>query len=183
MKSTHLFASTAFVQNLPFPTNRHPASCHQTDSSFYLIALVDLEKSLAEKGQQLLVEFKSPADAIPELITQYNISHIYRSNSASEYKRKIWDTLNKRYSMIQFNQIDSHTLFDKSQLPFTLDKLPDSFSKFRRMVSDIAVRAPLGKPPQLPISSLTTKQDWQTVWKAHLESRATPQTTQRRSII
>ena len=78
------------------------------------------------------------------MITQYNISHIYRSNSASEYKRKIWDTLSKRYSMIQFNQVDTHSLFDKSQLPFTLDKLPDSFSKFRRMVSDISVRAPLG---------------------------------------
>ena len=166
-----------------FSDQQAPSKLSPNRQQFLFDSLIDLEKSLAEKGQQLLVEFKSPADAIPELITQYNISHIYRSNNASEYKRKIWDTLNKRYSMIQFNQIDSHTLFDKSQLPFTLDKLPDSFSKFRRMVSDIAVRAPLGKPPQLPISSLTTKQDWQTVWKAHLESRATPQTTQRRSII
>ena len=148
-----------------FSDQHAPSKLSPNRQQFLFDSLIDLEKSLAEKGQQLLVEFKSPADAIPELITQYNISHIYRSNNASEYKRKIWDTLNKRYSMIQFNQIDSHTLFDKSQLPFTLDKLPDSFSKFRRMVSDIAVRAPLGKPPQLPISSLTTKQDWQTVWK------------------
>ena len=148
-----------------FSDQQAPSKLSPNRQQFLFDSLIDLEKSLAEKGQQLLVEFKSPADAIPELITQYNISHIYRSNNASEYKRKIWDTLNKRYSMIQFNQIDSHTLFDKSQLPFTLDKLPDSFSKFRRMVSDIAVRTPLERPPKLPISSLTTKQDWQTVWK------------------
>ena len=149
-----------------FSDQQAPIKLSPNRQQFLFDSLVDLEKSLAEQGQPLLVEFKSPADLIPELITQYNISHIYRSNSASEYKRKIWDTLSKRYSMIQFNQVDTHSLFDKSQLPFTLDKLPDSFSKFRRMVSDISIRAPLGNPPQLPNSCLTSKQNWQAVWNA-----------------
>ena len=142
-----------------------PSKLSPNRQQFLFDSLVDLEESLAEQGQQLLIEFKSAADAIPELITRYNISHIYRSHNAGEYERKIWNTLRKRYAMIQFNQTDTHTLFDRSELPFTLDRLPDSFSKFRRKVSDIIVKAPLGKPPQLPTSCITISQDWQAGWK------------------
>jgi deoxyribodipyrimidine photo-lyase len=148
-----------------FGDQQAPNKLSPNRQQFLYDSLIDLEKSLAEQGQQLLVEFKSPADAISELITQHNISHIYRSDNAGEYERKIWNTLCKRYAMIQFHQVDSHTLFDRSQLPFTLDNLPDSFSKFRRLVEKIIVREPLAKPPRIPASCLTSKYDWQSIWK------------------
>lgn len=148
-----------------FSDPQAPSKLSPNRQQFLFDSLVDLEESLEEKGQQLLVEFKSPADAIPELITQYNISHIYRSHNAGEYEKKIWNRLHNRYSMIQFNQVDTHTLFDRSQLPFPLDQLPESFSKFRRMVSDIAVKPPLEAPAQLPKSCSITKSNWQAAWK------------------
>jgi deoxyribodipyrimidine photo-lyase len=150
-----------------FHDHKAPGKLSPIRQQFLFESLVDLDKALAEQGQPLIIEFKSPADAIPEYITQYNISHIYRSHNAGEYEQKTWNTLRKRYAMIQFNQRDTHTLFDRSELPFAMDKLPDSFSKFRRMVSDIVVRAPLEKPPQLPTSCLIPKKDWQAAWKEY----------------
>jgi deoxyribodipyrimidine photo-lyase len=128
-------------------------------------SLTDLDQRLSAHGQQLLVQFKSPLDAIPELITQYNLSHIYRSHNAGEYERNIWNTLSKRYAMIEFNQTDSHTLFDQSELPFDLKELPKSFSKFRQAVSKIAIKSPteelsFTKPLSMPAGSKTNSQ-WQ----------------------
>lgn len=148
-----------------FLDQQSPSKLSPNRQQFLFDSLVDLEKALTEQGQKLLVEFKSPADAISELITQHNISHIYRSNNAGDYERKTWNTLCKRYAMIQFNQVDTHTLFDRSELPFTLDNLPDSFSKFRRKVEKIAVKAPKAKSAHFPASCFTTKQDWQATWR------------------
>lgn len=148
-----------------FLDQQAPSKLSPNRQQFLFDSLVDLEKALSEQGQQLQVEFKSPSDAIPELITQYNISHIYRSHNAGEYERKIWNTLRKRYTMIQFSQTDTHTLFDRLELPFTFDQLPDSFSKFRRVVEDISVKPAQKKPPHFPANDLTTQHDWQALWK------------------
>ncbi len=151
---------------MSFNDQQAPTELSAIREQFLFDSLVDLEAELAQLGQHLLVEFKSATDCIPEIITQHNISSIYRSHNAGEYERKIWNTLRNRYAMIEFNQIDTHTLFDHSELPFAIDNLPDSFSKFRRMVSDIAVQAPLEKPTQLPASCLSSQQDWQANWLA-----------------
>jgi deoxyribodipyrimidine photo-lyase len=148
-----------------FTDHHAPNKLSPNRQQFLFDSLIDLEKALVEQGQQLLIEFKSPADAIPELITQYNISRIYCSHNAGEYERNIWNTMRKRYAMIQFSQTDTHTLFDRSELPFTFDQLPDSFSKFRRMVEDIPAKAVQKKPPQFPSSVLTTQHNWQAIWK------------------
>lgn len=150
-----------------FHNHQAPGKLSPIRQQFLFDSLVDLDKALAEQGQQLAIEFKSPGDAIPEYITQYNISHIYSSHHVGEYEKKTWHTLCKRYTMIQFSQIDTHTLFDRSQLPFAMEKLPESFSKFRRLVSDIDVREALGKPASLPSSCLSARSNWQDAWKRH----------------
>jgi deoxyribodipyrimidine photo-lyase len=151
--------------NTTFSDQQAPSKLSPNRQQFLFETLVDLEKALADQGQQLIVEFKSPADAIPELITQHNISHIYRSHNAGEYERKIWKTMRKRYAMIQFEQIDTHTLFDRSELPFDIDELPSSFSKFRRMVEKITFKSPLKKLTQFPASGLLNDHNRNDGWK------------------
>ena len=148
-----------------------PSKLSQKRQQFLHESLTDLDQSLSAHGQQLLVQFKSPLDAIPELITKYNISHIYCSHNAGEYERKIWNTLNKRYAMIEFNQTDSHTLFDQSELPFDVQDLPKSFSKFRQLVSKIAIKAPTKdlsstNPSSMP-RGLKTNSQWQVDWNEY----------------
>ena len=46
-----------------FSDQQAPSKLSPNRQQFLFDSLVDLEKSLAEQGQPLLVEFKSPADA------------------------------------------------------------------------------------------------------------------------
>jgi deoxyribodipyrimidine photo-lyase len=73
--------------------------------------------------------------------------------------------------MLEFSQSHTHTLFDPSQLPFTIDQLPESFSKFRRLVEkmdlDTVINPPLDAPATLPPPALVADMAWQPVWQQH----------------
>lgn len=153
-----------------------PSKLSPKRQQFLFESLVDLDETLKSQGQQLLVLFKSPLDAVAELITKHNVSHIFRSHNSGEYERKVWETLCKRYSMIEFTQTNSNTLFDSSELPFDLDSpstnLPDSFSKysfskFRRSVEKLPIKASVGKPSTLPPNCLDAADDWQALWRKY----------------
>ena len=143
-----------------------PSKLSQNRQQFLYQSLTDLDKKLSAHGQQLLVKFQPPLDVIPELITKHNVSHIYRSQNAGEYERNVWNTLCKRYAMIEFNQTDSHTLFDQSELPFALHELPKSFSKFRQLVKNIVIKAPRAKHSSMPAGPKTNSQ-WQAQWQQY----------------
>ena len=148
-----------------------PSRLSRNRQQFLYESLVDLDKKLAEQGQQLLVQFDTPLDAIPQLIAKYNITRVYRSNNSGQYERKIWQTLCKHYPMIGFTQVDTHTLFDSSQLPFTLDRLPESFSSFRRKIEKaektgkLSIKEPLQTYPRLPPCCPVGDNDWQSRWR------------------
>ena len=103
-------------------------------------------------GQQLLVSAKSPLDVIPQLITQHNVAKIYCSQNVGDYENRIWGKLSKRYPMIGFESIASHTLFTESELPFNVADLPDSFSKFRKAVEPLTIKPPIAEINSLPAS-------------------------------
>jgi deoxyribodipyrimidine photo-lyase len=71
--------------------------------------------------------------------------------------------------MLEFSQRYSHTIFEPSQLPFSLEQLPGSFSKFRRLVEkmdlDSIISAPLDAPATLPAPALVADMAWQTLWQ------------------
>ena len=90
-------------------------------------SLTDLDCSLKSLGQRLVVSTESALDIIPQLIIQHNIVQVYCSENVGDYENQLWQCLNKRYPLIGFQRIASHTLFDQSELPFVLAELPDSF--------------------------------------------------------
>lgn len=125
-------------------------------------SLIDLNSSLNTLGQNIEVYFAPPLETIAQLITQYDIGALYSSSSADYYGNTVWQLLRQRYSMIAFNQVNSSSLFDPEQLPFSLNELPDSFSKFRRKVEPIEVRSPLATLASLPPRpSNATARQWQ----------------------
>lgn len=148
-----------------------PNRLSRNRQQFLYESLVDLDNQLAEQGQQLLVQFESPMNAIPQLIARHNITQIYGSNNAGQYERKIWQKLSKYYPMIGFHQAHTHTLFDSSQLPFTLDNLPDSFSSFRRKIEKaeksgkLEIAKPLNAVPALPPCGPISDQYWRNLWR------------------
>ncbi|MBT5578509.1 MAG: DASH family cryptochrome [Porticoccaceae bacterium] len=113
-------------------------------------SLIDLDNSLQQYGQGLVVMDQPAMQALAQLITEYSIEHIFSSDSADFYHNQICQTLATRYSLIGFTQIDNNRLFKASEMPFTVQALPDSFSKFRRKVEPLAIQEPIVRPNSLP---------------------------------
>ena len=161
------------------PGWQQPAKLSPRRREFLFEALEDLDSQLSQYGQKLIVRMQSPLEAIAQLITVHNVSHLYSSNHVGSHEKRIWSTLSKRYSMLQFTQSHTHTLFDPSQLPFSIDQLPESFSKFRKLVEkmdlDAVISAPLDAPTRLPPPALVADMAWQPVWRKHFPSSANDQ--------
>ena len=136
----------------PVSSLRAPSNLSSHRLHFLHQSLSGLHTSLLTLGQQLLVSAKSPLDVIPQLITQHNVAKIYCSQNVGDYENRIWGKLSKRYPMIGFESIASHTLFTESELPFNVADLPDSFSKFRKAVEPLTIKPPIAEINSLPAS-------------------------------
>ena len=145
----------AIVDPTWFKPNRYgqkPMGDHRWQ--FLSETLIDLEHSLKTLGQQLLIVYDSPLNALATLITQYDIDAVFRSQHAGFYENKQWQLLQQRYRMLYFEEVATHTLFSEDSLPFSLKDLPNSFSKFRKGVEplnddgSIATIGTLPPPPK-----------------------------------
>ncbi len=157
------------------PGWQQPVRLSSRRREFLLESLQDLEAQLSQYGQKLVVRLQSPLEAIAQLITVHNVSHLYSSHHVGSYENRIWNTLRKRYAMLEFTQSHTHTLFNPSQLPFTIEQLPGSFSKFRRLVEkmdlDSSISAPCDAPAKLPPPALVVDMAWQPLWQQHFPSQ------------
>ena len=117
-------------------------------------SLQTLDQNLHSQQQYLLVREQPLLDAVAELITLHDVTHVYRSRNAGWYENHEWNTLVSRYPGIMFQQKHSHTLFTEDELPFELNGLPTSFSKFRRLIEPAMISSPTSRPPSIPPSPL-----------------------------
>ena len=113
-------------------------------------SLVSLDSSLQCNGHRLVFRKQPLTDAAAELIYSHSVTHIYRSVSVGRHLNRQWDALKKEHPTITFQQRHSHTIFKPDDLPFTVDSLPLTFSKFRKQVESILVGFPAPKPKSLP---------------------------------
>lgn len=126
-------------------------------------SLRQLDLALRQRGNRLLVTYEPPLQALAELISRGHVDVVYRSRNAGFYENQYWQLAQQRYPYLTFTEDDTHTLFDQAQLPFQLQQLPESFSKFRRLVEQpdlrVTIRPPLDAPKQLPTAPLRAS-DW-----------------------
>ncbi len=101
-----------------------------------------LDAKLTQLGHTLWV-FDGPSDVImPHIIGQIQATHVYRSVHAGFYEATRWQHIKLQKPWVEFKAFHSHTLFEKATLPFNLDDLPASFSKFRNQVEKHLVPEP-----------------------------------------
>ena len=131
---------------------RAPADLSVHRKVFLRQSLTELDNSLKTLGQQLVVSAEPALDIIPQLITRYSITQIYSSENVGYYENRLWQRLIKCYPLISFQRIASHTLFDQTELPFELTELPDSFSKFRKVIEPLKIKPARPQPKMLPPS-------------------------------
>ena len=113
-------------------------------------SLNDLDNRLQTIGQRLIVVESAAVSALTHLINEFKPSELFRSNNAGWYENRAWETLKKTHSGVNFHSADSHTLFDLELMPFNLENLPTSFTKFKIAVSDIKPLKPIEALSYLP---------------------------------
>ncbi|MEZ5537165.1 MAG: DASH family cryptochrome [Thiolinea sp.] len=118
---------------------------------FIIEALTDLDKQLKHHGQHLSVYYQNPRQVFTELYEKHQVRRIYHSVNAGYNEQQFFSHI-AATTDTSVTAVHSHTLFEPADLPFMLTDLPETFSKFRRLIEkDQRPLLPAGKAPgQLP---------------------------------
>lgn len=113
-------------------------------------SLADLQQQLAALGQTLVIHVGQPDAIISALIQTHGIQIAGTTPVPATYEQRQLTNVKQTCPQCQWVETESFTLFDARQLPFNVNKLPDSFTPFRKQVEQIAVAQPLPRPQRLP---------------------------------
>lgn len=126
---------------------------------FLLESLADLKDYLKEKGSNLIVKVGVPEEVVPALADQWDCGQVYAAHGYAHEEQKIEKVVAAAVDLRLFH---STTLYDPTDMPFSLEKLPEVFTAFRKKVEKYAeVPEPLATPdkvasPDLPDDALPT---------------------------
>jgi len=106
---------------------------------FLQSCLSDFNQSLLTLGQQLHIVYGDTLSSLTKLCEQYDITDVITAQLPGTYENNIVNQLSTNFPNIFINKVEQFTLFTQSQLPFELEQLPNSFSKFRKAVNDVNI--------------------------------------------
>lgn len=132
------------------PFRYHLSSLGTHRWNFLQESITDLNRSLLELGQQLLVVYQRPEIALSELIDLHKIERLCVSRQVGYDETETLNYLAARSQQLRIEQVDTATLFDKDKLPFTQGELPKTFSQFRRKAAQTVMPCPIPSPMSLP---------------------------------
>ncbi|PXX92456.1 DASH family cryptochrome [Marinobacter vulgaris] len=103
-------------------------------------SLMALERSLRPLGQRLHIAFGEPETVIPELVHSHRIGRIIRSRQPGTREGEQWNAIKEKLPKTVFQQFETLSLFTEGSLPMPLEELPDTFSRFRKVVESYGER-------------------------------------------
>lgn len=119
---------------------------------FYLESIIDLKRSLQDRGADLLVLVGKPEEIIPEVCIKYGADSVVSFKEVASEEIKISDILeaNLWKLRIPLSLYLGHTLYNKEDLPFPIKDIPDIFTNFRKRVErDSLVRKCFETPSKI----------------------------------
>lgn len=102
-------------------------------------SLQDLGQSLNQLGQRLVVVDLHPTLAIRQLVEGCGVTHLFCSQPAGYNEALVIEELKKSHPDLIIKAVNNHALFDQEALPFNLDELPSTFTRFRKKVEGIEI--------------------------------------------
>jgi deoxyribodipyrimidine photo-lyase len=99
--------------------------------------LVDFNRSLLKLGQQLYIVYGDTSSVLATLCDKYKITDVISTHIPGIYEQNLITKLSKNFPKLAIHRVDQFTLFTKKLLPFELEKLPVSYSKFRKVMADV----------------------------------------------
>ncbi len=125
---------------------------------FLIESVADLKQNLKALGGDLVVRIGNPAEIIPQLAEQYNVSEVYHhrevANEETERSEQVETALWKM--KLNLKHFIGHTLYHKEDLPFPIKDIPDSFAVFKKKVErDSTVRHCVATPANIATPAIT----------------------------
>lgn len=120
---------------------------------FLLESLADLKQSLQSRGSDLVVRQGQPETVIPDLVKAHEIDAIYYHREATAEECAVEHGLKDALEPLGTKLVGywGATLYHPDDLPFSVSRIPEVFTQFRKAVEkDPAVNAALATPAQLP---------------------------------
>src|ERR1700753_237181 len=125
---------------------------------FLLESVADLRQNLQKLGGELIVRIGNPAEIIPQLAQQYQVSEVYHHREVAFEETQKSEEVEAALWKIKLNlkHFIGHTLYHKEDLPFPIKDIPDSFSIFKKKVErDSTVRPCVATPEAIPTPFIT----------------------------
>ncbi|WP_194435541.1 DASH family cryptochrome [Vibrio fluminensis] len=117
---------------------------------FLLQTLNGLDESLREYGQHLDIVDIHPFTALSHLCSADSVTHIYCDDFISSDEQLVIEHLRVYFPRIKISQHHQRSLFQQLDLPFSVEELPTSFTKFRKQVEELPVSKTNSEIFQLP---------------------------------
>ncbi|QJD97247.1 DASH family cryptochrome [Mucilaginibacter robiniae] len=125
---------------------------------FLLESVADLRRNLRALGSELLIVHGNPAELLPQLANQYQISEVYHHREVAFEETAISEQVEAALWKMKLNlkHFIGHTLYHKEDLPFPIKDIPDSFNTFKKKVErDSDVRPVVQTPDQIHTPDIT----------------------------
>lgn len=117
---------------------------------FLQACLDDFNKSLQALGQQLYLVYGETLSTLATLCEQYKITDLITTKIPGSDENKTLSKLSSLAPQLTIQRVEQFTLFTEMDLPFDIEHLPVSYSKFRKLMSKVAIQYPLPKVSMLP---------------------------------
>jgi len=121
---------------------------------FLLDSVSNLQKNLRRLGGELVIRIGDPAEVIPILASEYQVSEVYHHREVAHDETEISEQVETALWKIKINlkHFIGHTLYHKEDLPFPIKDIPDSFAVFKKKVErDATVRQCIAAPSKITI--------------------------------
>ncbi|MDO6824287.1 DASH family cryptochrome [Marinobacter sp. 1_MG-2023] len=105
-------------------------------------SLMGLERNLRALGQRLHIAYGKPEEVIPALAQNHKMNSVIRSRQPGTRETGQWQTIGDKLPGIVLQEFETLSLYTEGSLPMRLVDLPDTFSKFRKLIENSGESAP-----------------------------------------
>ncbi|WP_010521527.1 DASH family cryptochrome [Aquimarina agarivorans] len=109
-------------------------------TQFLIETVEQLKLNLAKFNIPLFVYFNKPEDKLPEIISAHNCTHIYCQKEWTSEELKVTNAVKKALTKNLVAWIESYDqfLYQPDNIQFTIEKIPQVFTRFRKSVEKYA---------------------------------------------
>src|ERR1700759_1264015 len=125
---------------------------------FLIESVADLRQNLRDRGAELIIRYGHPAEVLPKLAAEYQVSEVYHHREVAYEETAISEEVEAALWKIRLNlkHFIGHTLYHKEDLPFPIKDIPDSFATFKKKIErDSEARMCLEPPEHISTPAIT----------------------------